>query len=288
MSKPEQGPISRRWVIKLGTGILTDARGRIDLAQIKQLAAQVVELRRRGYQVLVVSSGAVGCGMSLLHLTRRPTLMAELQACAALGQPRLIRLWDEAFGKFDVRVAQVLLTYPDLDSRLLYGNIQRSVEHLLAHETIVPIFNENDVVSYDELIGPRFGDNDQLSAQVAVLARAGRLIILSNVRGLATKPDGTGKLIPEVRRIDARIEKLAGGTQSQTSVGGMISKLKAARVANKAGIRCKSPMGGKRACSSRFAKGSRLALSFTHEWIGSENAPPGGGQENAVADGGLA
>jgi glutamate 5-kinase len=259
---PDRAPIARRWVIKLGTGILTDARGHVDVAQIRQLAAQVIELRRRGHQVLVVSSGAVGCGMSLLGLTRRPTLMAELQACAALGQPRLLSLWDAAFGKFDVRVAQVLLTYPDLDSRSLYGNIQRSVEHLLAHETIVPIFNENDVVSYDELIGPRFGDNDQLSAHVAVLARAGRLIILSNVRGLATNSDGTGKLIPEVRKIDARIEKLAGGTRSQTSVGGMISKLKAARVANQAGIPMQIAHGRQKGVLVSICQGKPVGTIF--------------------------
>jgi hypothetical protein len=92
--------------------------------------------------------------------------MAELQACAALGQPRLMRIWDEAFARSGVRVAQVLLTYLELDSRSLYGNVQRSVEHLLQHKSIVPIFNENDVVSYDELIGAKFGDNDQLSAHL--------------------------------------------------------------------------------------------------------------------------
>jgi len=228
--------VLKRWVVKLGTGILSDSRGQIDLAQIEQLAAQVVELRRRGHEMLVVSSGAVGCGMSLLGLKKRPTAIAELQACAALGQPRLMRLYDEAFGRSRMRVAQVLLTYLDLDSRSLYRNIQRSVEHLLEHKNVVPIFNENDVVSYEELVGARFGDNDQLSAHVAILARAERLIILSNVRGLATNPDGTGRLIKEVRKIDARIEKLAGGTRSQTSVGGMISKLKAARLVNGAGI----------------------------------------------------
>ena len=223
-------------MIKLGTGILTDQEGAIDSAQIESLAGQVVELRRRGFQVLLVSSGAVGCGMSLLGLTRRPTAMAGLQACAALGQPRLMGLWDKAFERAEVRVAQILLTYLDLDSRDLYQNVQRSVDHLLGIESIVPIFNENDVVSYDELIGLRFGDNDQLSAHIAVLVRAERLIILSNVRGLATEPDGTGKIISHVRGIDAEIEKLAGGTQSQTSVGGMVSKLKAARIANQAAI----------------------------------------------------
>jgi glutamate 5-kinase len=236
VSKSKLGTVPKRWVIKLGTGILSDPRGRVDLLQIEQLASQIVELRHRRHQVLIVSSGAVGCGMSLLGLTKRPTAIDELQACAALGQPRLMRLYDEAFGRSDMRVAQVLLTYLDLDSRSLYRNIQRSVEHLLTHKNIVPIFNENDVVSYEELVGARFGDNDQLSAHVAILARASRLIILSNVRGLATHPDGTGRLIRDVRKIDARIEKLAGGTRSQTSVGGMISKLKAARLANAGGI----------------------------------------------------
>ncbi|MCE0483393.1 MAG: glutamate 5-kinase [Methylacidiphilales bacterium] len=234
MSKNQ--PVPKRWVVKLGTGILSDSRGQVDLGQIEQLVGQIVELRQRGHEMLVVSSGAVGCGMSLLGLKKRPTALAELQACAALGQPQLMRLYSETFGRAGMRVAQVLLTYFDLDSRSLYRNIQRSVEHLLAHKKVIPIFNENDVVSYEELVGARFGDNDQLSAHVAILARAERLIILSNVRGLATKSDGSGRLIREVHGIDDRIQRLAGGTQSQTSVGGMIAKLKAARLVNEAGI----------------------------------------------------
>jgi glutamate 5-kinase len=262
MSKSRLGPVAKRWVIKLGTGILSDPRGRVDLQQIEQLAAQVIELRRLGHQVLLVSSGAVGCGMSLLRLARRPTEVAELQACAALGQPRLMSLYDEVFGRSGVRVAQVLLTYLDLDSRSLYRNIQRSVEHLLAHENIVPIFNENDVVSYEELIGPRFGDNDQLSAHIAILARAERLIILSNVRGLATNPDGTGRLIRDVRKIDARIQKLAGGTQSQTSVGGMAAKLKAARLANEAGIPMQIAHGRQKSILVSIARGEPHGTTF--------------------------
>jgi glutamate 5-kinase len=259
-SKP--GPVPKRWVIKLGTGILSDSRGQVDVAQIEQLTAQFVELRRRGHEVLVVSSGAVGCGMSLLNLKKRPTEMAELQACAALGQPRLMRLYAEAFARADVRVAQVLLTYLDLDSRSLYRNIQRSVEHLLSHKSVVPIFNENDVVSYDELVGARFGDNDQLSAHVAILARAERLIILSNIRGLATNPDGTGRLIREVRGITARIQKLAGGTQSPTSVGGMISKFKAARLVNAAGIPMQIAHGRHKNILVSIADGAPIGTTF--------------------------
>lgn len=262
MSKSKLGPVAKRWVIKLGTGILSDPRGQVDVDQIEQLAAQVVELRRLGHEVLVVSSGAVGCGMSQLGLKKRPTVMAELQACAALGQPRLMSLYDKAFSRSGIRVAQVLLTYLDLDSRSLYRNIQRSVEHLLAHKNIVPIFNENDVVSYDELVGLRFGDNDQLSAHVAILARAERLIILSNIRGLATRPDGTGRIIPDVHKIDARIQKLAGGTQSQTSVGGMISKFKAAKLVNEAGIPMQIAHGRQKNVLVSICQGAQVGTIF--------------------------
>jgi glutamate 5-kinase len=262
VSPSKSVPVPKRWVVKLGTGILSDSTGQIDVAQIEQLAAQVIELRKRGHQMLVVSSGAVGCGMSLLGLKKRPTAMAELQACAALGQPRLMRLYDEAFSRAGVRVAQVLLTYLDLDSRSLYGNIQRSVEHLLSHEKVVPIFNENDVVSYDELVGARFGDNDQLSAHVAILARAERLIILSNIRGLATNSDGTGRLIRDVRGITAKIQKLAGGTQSQTSVGGMISKFKAARLVNAAGIPMQIAHGRQKNILVSIGEGETIGTTF--------------------------
>jgi glutamate 5-kinase len=262
VSSSKPGPVPKRWVIKLGTGILSDPRGHIDFSQIDQLAAQVVELRRRGHEVLIVSSGAVGCGMSLLGLKKRPTEMAELQACAALGQPRLISLWDAAFNSARTRVAQVLLTYLDLDSRSLYKNIQRSVEHLLSHKNVVPIFNENDVVSYDELVGARFGDNDQLSAHVAILARAERLIILSNIRGLATNPDGTGRVIRDVRGITARIQKLAAGTQSQTSVGGMISKFKAAKLVNATGIPMQIAHGRQKNVLVSIADGETIGTTF--------------------------
>jgi glutamate 5-kinase len=188
--------------------------------------------------------------------------MDELQACAAIGQPRLMRLYDEAFGRHGMRVAQVLVTYLDMDSRALYGNIQRTVERLLKTPGIVPIFNENDVVSYEELVGARFGDNDQLSAHIAVLARASRLIILSNIRGLATKSDGTGRLIKDVNGVDAKIEKLAGGTRSQTSVGGMVSKLKAARLVNAAGIPMQIAHGRQKGVLLSICQGEDVGTMF--------------------------
>jgi len=260
--KPRARRAAQRWVVKLGTGILTNARGQIDIPQIKQLAAQVSALRRRGHQVIVVSSGAVGCGMSLLGLKKRPTAMDELQACAALGQPRLMSLYDQAFGEHGLRVAQVLVTYLDMDSRELYANIQRTVKTLLRHDNVVPIFNENDVVSYEELVGARFGDNDRLSAHIAILAQASRLVILSNIRGLAMNSDGTGKLVTEVHGVTLKIEKLAGGTRSQTSVGGMVSKLKAARLVNAAGIPMQIAHGRQKDVLLEICDGKEVGTMF--------------------------
>ncbi len=260
--KPRARRAAQRWVVKLGTGILTNARGHIDVPQIEQLAAQVSTLRRRGHQVILVSSGAVGCGMSLLGLKKRPTAMDELQACAALGQPRLMSLYDRAFGEHGLRVAQVLVTYLDMDSRELYANIQRTVKTLLRHDNVVPIFNENDVVSYEELVGARFGDNDQLSAHIAILAHASRLVILSNIRGLAMNSDGTGKLVTEVHGVTPKIEKLAGGTRSQTSVGGMVSKLKAARMVNAAGIPMQIAHGRQKDVLLEIGEGKEVGTMF--------------------------
>jgi glutamate 5-kinase len=254
--------VAHRWVVKLGTGILTSASGQIDIPQIERLAGQIFALRQRGHEVLVVSSGAVGCGMSLLGLKKRPTAMDHLQACAALGQPRLMRLYDEAFGRHNVRVAQVLVTYLDMDSRELYANIQRTVERLLKSKNIVPIFNENDVVSYEELVGARFGDNDRLSAEIAKLAKASRLIILSNIRGLALNSDGTGKIITDVHGVTPKIEKLAGGTRSQTSVGGMVSKLKAARLVNAAGITMQIADGRRKDVLLSICQGEEVGTVF--------------------------
>jgi glutamate 5-kinase len=224
---------SQRWVIKLGTGVLSDSEGRLDLPQIQNIVKQVATLTKRGNEIILVSSGAVGAGMGILNIKSRPNRMRELRACAAIGQPRLMHIYEDFFSLHKLHVAQILLTYLDLDSRSLYPNAKKTLEHLLALKNFIPIINENDVVSHEEL---KFGDNDQLSAHVSVMVRADRLIILSNVNGLAENSDGTGKLIPFVNRIDNQIESLAGSTHSQTSVGGMITKIKAAKLTTSSGI----------------------------------------------------
>jgi glutamate 5-kinase len=249
----------KRWVIKLGTGILTRPDGRLDLRQIGRLVDQVARLKRAGYDVILVSSGAVGGGMGILELKKRPAAIQELQACAAIGQPHLMGLYEGLFRKKGLHVAQILLTYLDLDSRALYQNTQKTLDHLLRLKKFVPIINENDVVSYEEI---KFGDNDQLSAHVAVMAKASRLIILSNIPGLTTKSDGTGELVPVVKKIDAGIEALAGKTRSQTSVGGMVSKLLAGKIANAAGITLQIANGRAPDTLIKICKGQRVGTTF--------------------------
>jgi len=222
-----------RVVVKLGTGVLTDSRKQPDLAQMEQLVRQIAEQRQLGKQIVVVSSGAVGAGMGALGHARRPTDVSELQACAAVGQSRLMAVYEKLFGEFDLRVAQVLLTHDDLKHHERHLNARNTLVTLLAHG-VVPIVNENDAVSFTEL---KFGDNDKLSALVASLLPADLLVILTTVDGVI---ENFGKSNPRtlsvIERIDNTIEKLAGGTNSSTAVGGMVSKIEAAKITVRSGI----------------------------------------------------
>lgn len=250
---------SSRWVIKLGTGILTDNRGQLDLPQIDNLVRQVVGLRQLGHEVILVTSGAVGGGMGTLGLSKRPTAFDELQACAAIGQPQLMRIYEGFFTQRHYHVAQLLLTYLDLDSRQLYSNAQRTLARLLSWKKFIPIINENDVVSYEEI---KIGDNDQLSAHVAVMVQATRLIILSNVPGLMKNADGTGAVIPTVKKIDAKIEALAGKSASERSVGGMVTKLSAAKIALAAGIPMQIAHGRGEDILLKIGRGAKVGTLF--------------------------
>ena len=252
----KRGP---RWVVKLGTGILSTPEGRLDLPQMGRLVAQVVALKKKGYEIILVSSGAIGGGMGILGLGKRPKAIEELQACAAIGQPQLMRIYEELFSKEDYHVAQLLLTYLDIDSRALYANAQKTIAHLLKLGRFVPIINENDVVSYEEI---KFGDNDKLSAHVALMTGADRLIILSNVPGLTRSPDGTGEPIARVPKIDEKIEALAGKTASERSVGGMITKLEAAKLVNAAGIRMQIAHGRMEDVLLKIARNARIGTLF--------------------------
>ncbi len=220
----------RRIVVKLGTGILTSESGKIDTARIADICRQVNEIRNSGIQVIIVSSAAIGLGMARLGLKRRPRKLERLQACAAIGQTILIQLWQSGFEPFGTNVAQLLVTRDDLRSRSRHIAAMNTFNHILS-EGVVPIVNENDSVSAEEI---KFGDNDVLSAMVASLTGAGFLFILSTAPGLIDR-DGEKTVVPVVEKITPEIERMAGGTTSATAVGGMITKIEAARIANRSG-----------------------------------------------------
>lgn len=221
---------AKRVVIKIGTGVLTSGIGDIDCERISTLCKQVASLRERGIEVILVSSGAVGLGMGKLKLEKRPKDVALVQACASLGQSILINTWQQCFNPHEITVAQILLTREDLRAKHRHNAIFNTVERLLSNG-IVPIVNENDAISATEI---KFGDNDALSALVASVINADMLFILSNIPGLIDM-EGTGEVVSQVPKITAEIEAMAQGTTHTTSVGGMISKLSAAKIAHRAG-----------------------------------------------------
>jgi glutamate 5-kinase len=220
----------RRIVLKFGSGILANARGTaLDDRQFQRLTAEIAGLVKAGHEVVVVSSGAVAAGLGVLGLKERPEALAARQACAAVGQSKLMQSYAAHFATHGLHVAQLLLTYDDLDSRTAYQNVRNTLAHIFARKTVVPIINENDTVAVEEL---RFGDNDKLSAEVAVLVEADLLILLTSVDGLLDKD---GEIVRVVGDID-RVAGLARDEKGKFSVGGMVSKLQAVKVAVDAGI----------------------------------------------------
>ncbi len=223
-----------RLVVKFGTGVLTDSRKQPDLAQMEQLVAQIAGQRRAGREVAIVTSGAVGAGMGVLGYAKRPAELAELQACAAVGQSRLMATYEKLFAQHDLHVAQVLLTHDDLEHHDRHLNARNTLVTLLQRNHVIPIINENDAVSVTEL---RFGDNDQLSALVASLLPADLLVIMTTVDGVMENfGKSNARVLSVVENISQTVERLAGGTDSPTAVGGMASKIQAAKIVIRSGI----------------------------------------------------
>lgn len=220
----------RSIVVKLGTQVLSDSAKKLDVAYLATIADQVAALRARKTGVTIVSSGAVGAGMSELALSKRPTDLATLQAVAAVGQRKLMDAWAQAFRPHNLHVAQVLLTREDIDKRKRFLNLRNTIH--AAHEFgAVPIINENDTISTDEIVRISFGDNDILAANVACALRADLMVILSNVDGVL---DESGKPVRTVERA----EDAAGLVRTDKSAmgkGGMNSKFEAARMITRGG-----------------------------------------------------
>jgi glutamate 5-kinase len=225
-STARQAPDGRRIVVKVGSrSLVGDDRGG---SRFAILAAQIDRLRAEGRAVAVVSSGAIALGRAALGLACRPSEIGLLQACAAVGQSRLMRAWEEAFAPFRVPVAQMLLTHADLAERERYLNARAALDALWELGA-VPVINENDTVAIDEI---KFGDNDQLAAMVATLAGADLLVLLTDVEGLL---DRDGKRVPIVSDVE-EVASLITTSSGDLGTGGMASKLEAARRASKRGV----------------------------------------------------
>jgi len=253
--------MARRIVVKFGTSVLTGGTRQLDRARMVDLVRQCHELREQGVELTLCSSGAIAAGQERLGFRERPTSLPEKQMLAAVGQSRLMEIWEQLFRLYDIHVGQILLTREDIGDRHRYLNARDTLRELLGHG-IVPIVNENDAVATAEI---KVGDNDVLSALCVLLAEADLLIILTDQKGLYTsdpRTDPNAELIPVVEEIDEELKAIAGGSVSGLGVGGMETKLEAARIARRAGATVVIADGGERDVIGRLAAGERLGTRF--------------------------
>lgn len=228
---------NKRTVIKVGTSTLTYENGKINYRRIESLCKVISDLQNSGEQIIFVSSGAIGVGMGKVGLETRPSETRKKQALAAIGQCELMFMYDKLFGEYNHSVAQILLTRYAVETEQKRQNVINTIDELLSM-SIIPVINENDTVAIDELEGNNFGDNDMLSAIVAGLVGADRLIILTDIDGLYDsnpKTDPNARKIDVVEEITSDILNMAAGTGSNRGTGGMITKLQAADYATKKG-----------------------------------------------------
>lgn len=252
--------ISDRIVIKVGTSTLTKATGELNMARIQALTHTIAKLKNQGKQIILVTSGAIGVGTAKLNLAKRPTLIPEKQAVAAVGQSLLMGVYDKYFSVHNFAVGQVLITKDCIDHTRRYGNAINTLNSLL-NLGVIPIVNENDTVAVDEII---FGDNDTLSAYVATMINANLLIILSDIDGLYDKdPSEPGAaLISEVVKITDAIKESAGGAGSAYGTGGMATKLEAATIAAQNGTKTIITNGEKVGQLEAILNGERIGTYF--------------------------
>lgn len=234
------GFYQNRIVVKVGTSTLTNEMGKSDLRSFDRLACVLSDIQNMGYEVILVSSGAIAVGTNKLKMKSRPSGMRLKQAAAAVGQCSIMFLYDKFFGDYDKSIAQILLNAEDIEQEEKKDNLTNTFNALL-EMGVIPVVNENDSVSYTEIESEDrlFGDNDMLSAVVAVLCRAKKLVILSDINGLYSRDPhlyADAKLIKRIEHIDDSVYSLAGGAGSRRGTGGMRTKLQAAAFATAQGI----------------------------------------------------
>ena len=273
----------RRIVVKVGSSLLVDqAKGELRRDWLEALADDLAELHHAGRDVLVVSSGSIALGRTVLKLPRGPLKLEDSQAAAAVGQIALARTWSEALGARGMTAGQILVTLHDTEERRRYLNARETIGRLLEMRA-VPVINENDTVATSEI---RYGDNDRLAARVATMASADLLVLLSDVDGLYTAPphlDPKAELVPVVPRITIEIESMAGGAASEFSRGGMQTKVEAAKIATTGGTHMIIADGRVAHPVARVAAGGRCTWFLTpsnprtarKKWIAGSLEPRG-------------
>lgn len=251
---------TRRLVVKVGTSVLETA-GDLSDSAVERLAHDLALVRAKNpkLEVILVSSGAIACGMKLLGVRKRPVEVRKLQALAAAGQPVLMQMYDRAFRAQGVKVAQILLTWDDLGSRKRFENTHRTIAEILAYGAL-PVLNENDTVATEEI---QFGDNDQLSAMAAMMVEADLLIVLSDSNGFyADLAAGEASRVPVVDSLDASVFDAVRDSRKNFSKGGMTSKLKAVEKAVNSGIPCVIAGGKEDLVLSRLFRGEDIGTVF--------------------------
>ncbi|WP_426447501.1 glutamate 5-kinase [Paenibacillus sp. S-38] len=286
-------------VVKIGSSSLTSDEGGLNRDSIAFFASELARLHRGGDRVLLVTSGAVAAGFRAMGYAVRPKLLHEKQASASVGQALLMQAYQAAFAEYGIGIGQILLTRSDFSNRRRIQNAQATIEELL-RRGILPVVNENDTVAVDEL---KFGDNDTLSALVANLVRARRLLILTDTDGLYTEDprhNPEAKRIDRVTEIDEHIYRIAGGSGSMVGTGGMRSKIEAARIAMRGGVPCfvgrVTEPGDLVNAAAGTGRGtyfdtSEHNLPMKKQWLGFHSQPKGlvtvdEGAESALVSGG--
>ncbi|HZQ59712.1 MAG TPA: glutamate 5-kinase [Casimicrobiaceae bacterium] len=259
-------PVQRasRLVVKVGSSLVTDEGRGLDHAAVARWAEEIATLKTGGREIVLVSSGAIAEGVKRLGWRTRPSAMHELQAAAAVGQMGLVQAYESAFAKFGLHTAQILLTHEDLADRRRYLNARSTLRTLLALN-VIPIINENDTVTTDEI---RFGDNDTLGALVTNLVEADVLILLTDQQGLHTgdpRRDPTATLVTQARAGDPHLEQMAGGAGSALGRGGMLTKVLAAKRAARSGASTIIASGREPRVLTRLAQGESIGSTLVAE-----------------------
>lgn len=252
----------KRIVVKVGTSVLTGGTAKLDHERMGEIVRQCAALHASGFDLILCTSGAIAAGRERLHFRDVTGSLSEKQMLAAVGQSRLMQIWEDLFGAHDIHVGQVLLTRADVENRHRFLNARDTFQALLGHR-IVPVVNENDAVATAEI---RVGDNDNLSALCVLLSSADLLVLLTDQQGLYTsdpRADADAQLISEVRDIDERLHDMAGRSTSGLGVGGMKTKLEAADIARRAGAQVVIASGEEADVLLRIASGEQAGTRFS-------------------------